>query len=225
MAVPNRYSQLSQFWLPALLFGLSVVSILFTLRNDDIPVIGPKERVVLDSSDLDAHRQVINQALQGAGVWKAWCENSAEAAKAIAIPHFETLSEEARWSEYRRYLPQAEQDALLRCHNPRIQGDRPIKSCIFLLPKSSAQAAPQQGLYLLELTAELRGVGRKNPVSCAEALADGSQAIELDFFYSYYWTPHTQKKPMRFERLTGGLRIFPPLALSAPQSTSSGQPR
>ncbi len=223
MAVPNRYSRLSQFWLPTLLFGLSVVSILFTLRNDDIPVIGPKERTVLDSSDLEAHRYTINQALQGAGSWKAWCENSTETAKTIAMAQFDTLGEDERWSQYRRYLPQAEQDALLRCHNPRAQGDRPIKSCIFFVPKSSAQASAEPGLFLLELTTELRGVGRKNLISCAEALADGSQAIELDFFYSYYWTLHAQKKSMQFERLTGGVRIFPPLALSAPQSSSSSR--
>lgn len=221
MAVPNRISQLSQFWLPSLLFILSVVSILFTLRNDEIPVIGPNERSVMDSSDLEASRFMINQALQSSR-WQNFCERRNETLDGLRFKNFDSSREGARWTETRRHLPQREQDALLRCQNATLgltEGSYP--SCLFLTPKA---AGKNPGLYLVEMTMELRAQGKKKIFSCAEALAHPEQAIELVAWYSYYWTAHANKKPMRFERLTGGTRVFPPIAQNAEGSTASSRP-
>jgi len=226
MAGPNRLSQLSQFGLPTLLFVLSVVSILFTLRNDEIPVIGPSERPLLDSSDLEARRLMINQALLGSGTWRNWCEAPDEALQSVRFAHFQTQLKDPRWTELRRHLPQAEQDAFLRCQNLQNSSKRQLDACLYLMPqaKASRSKVANPGLYLLEMSVELRVAGKKNGISCREALASTEQAIELTIFYSYYWTSKASKRPLQFNRLTGGTRIFPSLAQNIDRSAASSRP-
>ncbi|HYX33304.1 MAG TPA: hypothetical protein VE954_09335 [Oligoflexus sp.] len=222
MAVPpKRFASLSQFWLPSLLFVLSVVSILFTLRNDDIPVIGPTtERPLLDTSDLDSHRHEIEQALQGSSSWQIWCEKQQDAVASVRVAHFDQNPEDARWTDLRRHMPQREQDALLRCQNAVRTVGGPMHACLFLTANDKKKSP---GLHLVELTLELRAQGRKKVYSCAEALKS-DQPVELAAWYTYSWTSNANKKPLRFERLTGGTRIFPPLAQNAERSTASSQP-
>jgi hypothetical protein len=220
MAVPpNRFASLSQIWLPAGLFVLSVVSILFTLRNDeDIPVIGPVERPTLDSSDLDSQRSMINQALQGSAHWRTYCEKPDEALASIRFAHLDANTTDSRWTELRRHFPQREQDALLRCQNAERRVDGTMRACLFLGSKDT-----HASLHLIELTLELREQGRKKVYSCAEALK-AEMPLELAAWYTYSWSTETGKKPVRFERLTGGTRIFPPLAQNAERSTASSRP-
>lgn len=220
MAVPpNRLATLSSIWLPAGLFVLSVVSILFTLRNDeDIPVIGPVERTMLDSSDLDAHRTVINQALQGSASWRTWCEKPEEALASIRFANFTANDSDSRWTELRRHFPQREQDTLLRCQNAERNAGGPMRACLFLGSKET-----HASLHLVEVTLELREPGRKKVLSCTEAMR-AEQPVELAAWYTYSWSHETGKKPVRFERLTGGTRIFPPLAQNAERSTASSRP-
>jgi hypothetical protein len=226
MAGPKQLAQLSQFWLPTLLFVLSVVSILFTLRNDEIPVIGPSERPVLDSSDLEARRLMINQALLGSGNWRNWCEAPLDALQSVRFAQFQTQLKDPRWADLRRYLPQAEQDAFLRCQNLENSSNRQWDACLYLVPQAEASASKvaQPGLYLLEMTVELRAAGKKNSLSCREALASTEEAIELTIFYSYYWTSKASERPLHFDRLTGGTRIFPPLAQNIDRSAASSRP-
>lgn len=220
MAVPpNRVASLSQFWLPAGLFVLSVVSILFTLTTDeDIPVIGPVERATLDSSDLEAHRNIINQALQGSAHWRTWCEKPEEALASIRFANFDSNANDPRWTELRRHFPQREQDMLLRCQNAERVQDGPMHTCVFLGSKTA-----HAELHLIEITLELREQGRKKVYSCMEALK-AEQPVELAAWYTYSWTHETGKKSVRFERLTGGTRIFPPLAQNAERSTANSRP-
>jgi hypothetical protein len=220
MAVPpKRFASLSQFWLPAGLFALSVVSILFTLSTDeDIPVIGPVERPTLDSSDLEAHRTLINQALQGSAHWRTWCENPDEALASIRFADFESNATDSRWTDLRRHFPQREQDTLLRCQNAGRTVDGPMRACLLLGNKDS-----HASLHLIEVTLELREQGRKKVYSCLEALKL-EQPMELAAWYTYSWSRESGKKPVRFERLTGGTRIFPPLAQNAERSTANSRP-
>ncbi len=218
MAVPpHRLASLSQFWLPAGLFVLSVVSILFTLRNDeDIPVIGPVERTTLDASDLETHRSMINQALQGSAHWRTFCEKPEEALASIRFPHLTPNPNDSRWTEQRRHFPQREQDTLLRCQSAERSVGGPMRACLFL-------SSQDQSLHLMEFTFELREQGRKKVYSCADALKV-VQPVELAVWYTYSWSQETGKKTFRFERLTGGTRIFPPLAQNDERSTASSRP-
>ncbi len=218
MAVPpHRLASLSQFWLPAGLFVLSVVSILFTLRNDeDIPVIGPVERTTLDTSDLETHRSMINQALQGSAHWRTFCEKPEEALASIRFHHLNRNASDSRWTEQRRHFPQREQDTLLRCQNAERSVGGPMRACLFL-------SSQDQSLHLMEFTFELREQGRKKVYSCADALRV-VQPVELAVWYTYSWSQETGKKTFRFERLTGGTRIFPPLAQNDERSTASSRP-
>jgi len=225
MAVPpNRFASLSQFWLPSLLFVLSVVSILFTLRNNEIPVLGPTERAIIASSDLEAHRHVINQALQGSATWRTWCERTGEALASVRFADFNQDKDDSRWTSLRRFIPQREQDAWLRCQNAGRLTEGPMHACLFLHAKEKGKAeSSKPGLHLIELTLELRAQGRKKLLSCSEALA-AEQAVELAVWYTYYAVKDSSKKPLRFERLTGGTRIFPPLAQNAERSAASNRP-
>jgi hypothetical protein len=208
---PNRFANLSQFWLPATLFVLSVGSIYFTLRHDeDIPVIGPVERITRSSSDLEARRQVINQALQGSAPWQVWCENPAEALASLKLENFQQDAGIKRWTDLRRHMPQREQDALLRCQNTERTMDGRMRACLFL-SSTEEDDKDKPGLHFVEITLELREQGRKKVFSCAEALQTPAP-VELAAWYTYAWTEQTNRKPLRFERLTGGTRIFPPLA-------------
>jgi hypothetical protein len=218
MAVPpNRFASLSQVWLPAGLFVLSVVSILFTLRHDeDIPVIGPVERSTLDASDLEAHRTVINQALQGAAHWRAFCEQPEEALRSIRLAHLDENGSDPRWTEWRRHFPPTEQDTLFRCQSMGRRGPGPMQACLYFTSHDA-------NLHLIELTLELREQGRKKVLSCAEAMT-AEHPVELAAWYTYSWSLGTAKKPVRFERLTGGTRIFPPLAQNAERPTASSRP-
>jgi len=220
MAVPpNRFASLSQIWLPAGLFVLSVVSILFTLRNDeDIPVIGPAERPTMDSSDLDRQRSMINQALQGSAHWRTFCEKPKDALASIRLAHLDMNSTDSRWTELRRHFPQREQDTLLRCHNAERRADDSMRACLYLGSKDT-----HASLHLIELTLELREQGRKKVISCAEALK-AELPVELAAWYTYAWSMETGKKPVHFERLTGGTRMFPPIAQNAERSTASSRP-
>jgi hypothetical protein len=220
MAVPpNRFASLSQIWLPAGLFVLSVMSILFTLRNDeDIPVIGPAERPTLDSSDMDSLRSMINQALQGSAHWRTYCEKPDEALASIRFARLHANTTDARWTELRRHFPQREQDALLRCQNAERRADGTMRACLYLTSKDT-----HASLHLIELTLELRVQARKKVYSCAEALK-AEMPVELAAWYTYSWGMETGKKPVHFERLTGGTRIFPPLAQNAERSTASSRP-
>lgn len=220
MAVPpNRFASLSQIWLPAGLFVLSLVSILFTLRNDeDIPVIGPVERPTLDSSDLETQRSMINQALQGSAHWRTYCEKPDEALASIHFARLDANTTDSRWTELRRHFPQREQDTLLRCQNAERRADGTMRACLYLASKDT-----HASLHLIELTLELREQGRKKVFSCAEAL-QAEMPVELAAWYTYSWTTESGKKPVHFERLTGGTRIFPPLAQNAERSTASSRP-
>ncbi|WP_141734676.1 hypothetical protein [Oligoflexus tunisiensis] len=224
MAVPpNRFSNLSQFWLPATLFVLSVGSIYFTLRHDeDIPVIGPVERTTRSSSDLEARRRMINQALQGSAAWQVWCEKPAEALASVQLDGFHQDPTDKRWTELRRHMPQREQDALLRCQNTERTVEGRMRACLFL---GSKEQDPKDtaSLHFIEITLELREQGRKKIFSCAEALRT-TQPVELAAWYTYAWTTQMSRKPLRFERLTGGTRIFPPLAQNPERSTASSRP-
>lgn len=212
MGVSDRLSRLSQFFLPCLLFLLSVVSILFTLRNDEIPVIGSNERPSLNEKELDAARQFIAKALQASSDWRQWCEDPIATSQALQFDNYHVTAKNNAWLELRRYLPQAEQDAVLRCQNRRAHEETKLLSCVHL--SDYREALHSKGLFLLELAVELRAAGRKKLLSCQEALLKG-QAIEIDFYYSYYWTKEAAEKPLHFNRLTGGLRVFPPLAQAA----------
>lgn len=223
-AAPKRSASLSQFWLPFLLFVLSVVSILFTLRNDKIPVIGPTERAIIASSDLETHRQMINQALQASASWRTWCEKRAEALASLRFANFDQDVDASRWTSLRRFVPQREQDAWLRCQNAERLTKGPMHACLLLNAKDKGKdASTQTSLHLIELTLELRALGRKKFLSCSEALTAG-QPVELAVWYTYYALKDSRKKPLHFEHLTGGTRIFPPLAQNAKRSAVGSQP-
>ena len=197
-APPRRFMSLSQVWLPTLLFVLSVVSILFTLRKGEIAVIGPSERVVIDSSELESHRHEINEALQGSSSWQSWCEKPHEALASLRLERFHKDVDGRRWSQMRRLVPQRELDAWLRCQNTERRAEGPMHACLFLSDKVQGKSeAKQNGLHLLELTLELRAKGRKQSLSCSEALA-AEQAVELVAWYTYYLGRRNRQETFAF---------------------------
>ena len=217
MAVSER---ISQFWLPSLLFILSLASILFTWHNDDLPVIGPDERHILSDKELDGLRQSFNSSLLSSGDWRLWCSDPLAAKEQLRFPHFQSVSPQQVLREPRRDWPQTVQDAVLRCHNSNSAEASRLLSCLHLTPLPGTRA---DGLFLLELSVELRSAGRKTLLTCQEALA-GHQSIELDFFYSYYWTEPQSQGLLHFQHLTGGTRILPALAQASRPIKALPQP-
>jgi hypothetical protein len=208
MAAPQRSARFSQLWLPTTLFTMSVFSIFFSFRNDDLAVVGPRERTLAGNAEIDRLRSSIQTGLTSAGDWRSFCSAGEKALASLHFPEKTVESVPSKQFIKTKKIAQIEQDALIRCHDRRRVDDFPMSTCLSL---SEAEVEANAEGSLLELNFELRSLGSKKALNCAEAESVHGSGVEMVAYYTYYWTrPGKFRSAPHPERLTGGIRIFPP---------------